>query len=131
MVFVGQFGLDHFARLCGHTLIFTVPDITWTKACFEAMSAGSTALSANGWRCFLQIIGGLGVVLLVVTVLLLLSGMDVSTAFAAAVAAIKNNSPSPGEVGPAGNFGGLSSFYLRIWMLLTVLVLFTTQFWRK
>ncbi|MDP3375694.1 MAG: potassium transporter TrkG, partial [Hydrogenophaga sp.] len=44
-------------------LMFTVPDITWTKAYFEAMSAltatGATALSglddlpvsANVWRC--------------------------------------------------------------------------------
>ena len=51
-------------------LMFTVPDITWIKAYFEAMSAltatGSTALSGldalpvsvNGWRCFLQLIGG-------------------------------------------------------------------------
>ncbi|MDO9480245.1 MAG: potassium transporter TrkG [Hydrogenophaga sp.] len=65
-------------------LMFTVPDITWTKAYFEAMSAltatGATALSglddlpvsANVWRCFLQLIGGLGIMLLVVAVLPLL-----------------------------------------------------------
>ena len=65
-------------------LMFTVPDITWTKAYFEAMSAltatGATALSgldelplsANIWRCFLQLIGGLGIMLLVVAVLPLL-----------------------------------------------------------
>jgi len=65
-------------------LMFTVPDITWSKAYFEAMSAltatGATALSgldalpvsANVWRCFLQLIGGLGIMLLVVAVLPLL-----------------------------------------------------------
>jgi trk system potassium uptake protein TrkH len=65
-------------------LMFTVPDITWTKAYFEAMSAltatGATALtglddlpvSVNIWRCFLQLIGGLGIMLLVVAVLPLL-----------------------------------------------------------
>jgi len=65
-------------------LMFTVPDITWTKAYFEAMSAltatGSTALSGldalpvsvNVWRCFLQLVGGLGIMLLVVAVLPLL-----------------------------------------------------------
>jgi trk system potassium uptake protein len=65
-------------------LMYTVPDITWTKAYFEAMSAltatGATALSglddlpvsANIWRCFLQLIGGLGIMLLVVAVLPLL-----------------------------------------------------------
>ncbi len=65
-------------------LMFSVPDITWTKAYFEAMSAltatGATALSGldhlpvsvNVWRCFLQLIGGLGIMLLVVAVLPLL-----------------------------------------------------------
>lgn len=65
-------------------LMFTVPDITWAKAYFEAMSAltatGATALSGlddlplsvNIWRCFLQLIGGLGIMLLVVAVLPLL-----------------------------------------------------------
>lgn len=65
-------------------LLFTVPDITWSMAYFEAMSAltatGATALSGldqlplsvNIWRCFLQLIGGLGIVLLVVAVLPLL-----------------------------------------------------------
>lgn len=65
-------------------LLFTVPDITWSKAFFEAMSAltatGATALSGldhlpvsvNVWRCFLQLVGGLGIVLLVVAVLPLL-----------------------------------------------------------
>jgi trk system potassium uptake protein TrkH len=62
-------------------LMFTVPDITWTKAYFEAMSAltatGATAfsgldalpVSVNVWRCFLQLVGGLGIMLLVVAVL--------------------------------------------------------------
>jgi trk system potassium uptake protein len=62
-------------------LMFTVPEITWTKAYFEAMSAltatGATALSGldalpvsvNVWRCFLQLVGGLGIMLLVVAVL--------------------------------------------------------------
>ena len=65
-------------------LMFSVPDITWSKAFFEAMSAltatGATALSGldqlpvsvNVWRCFLQLIGGLGIMLLVVAVLPLL-----------------------------------------------------------
>ncbi len=65
-------------------LMFTVPGIGWVTAYFEAMSAltatGATALSGldalpvsvNVWRCFLQLIGGLGIVLLVVAVLPLL-----------------------------------------------------------
>jgi Trk-type K+ transport system membrane component len=61
-----------------------VPDITVTDAYFETMSAftatGATALSGldqlpvsvNVWRCLLQLIGGLGIMLLVVAVLPLL-----------------------------------------------------------
>ena len=61
--------------------MFTVPGIDVAKAYFEAMSAltatGATALSgldalpvsANVWRCFLQLVGGLGIMLLVVAVL--------------------------------------------------------------
>ena len=70
--------LPAFAAL---PLMFLVPEITWFKAYFEAMSAltatGATALtglehlpvSVNIWRCFLQLIGGLGIMLLVVAVL--------------------------------------------------------------
>ncbi len=62
-------------------LMYTVPDITWIKAYFEAMSGltatGATALSGldalptsvNVWRCFLHYLGGLGIMLLVVAVL--------------------------------------------------------------
>ena len=65
-------------------LLYTVPDIGWTKAYFESMSAltatGATAISGldalpvsvNVWRCFLQLVGGLGIMLLVVAVLPLL-----------------------------------------------------------
>jgi trk system potassium uptake protein len=65
-------------------LLLTVPGITGAAAYFEAMSAltatGSTALSGldqlpvsvNVWRCFLQFVGGLGIILLVVAVLPLL-----------------------------------------------------------
>src|SRR5690606_12069003 len=62
-------------------LYFTVPDLSLSKAYFEAMSAltatGATAVSGldhlpvsiNVWRCFLQLLGGLGIMLLVVAIL--------------------------------------------------------------
>lgn len=65
-------------------LMFTVPGISWSTAYFETMSGltatGATALSqldtlpvsVNIWRCFLQLLGGLGIMLLVVAVLPLL-----------------------------------------------------------
>jgi trk system potassium uptake protein TrkH len=74
------------------------------------------------------------------SMLLLFSGLDVVTAFSAVVATVNNIGPGLGQVGPAGNFGGLSSF--QTWVLsfamllgrlelLTVLVLLTGHFWRK
>ena len=62
-------------------LLFVVPGIGWTDAYFEAMSGltatGATTLagldllapSVNIWRCFLQLIGGLGIMLLAVAIL--------------------------------------------------------------
>ncbi|MDR1968739.1 MAG: TrkH family potassium uptake protein, partial [Burkholderiaceae bacterium] len=62
-------------------LLGAVPGISWSSAYFEAMSAltatGATALvgldqldpAANLWRCYLQLIGGLGIMLLAVAVL--------------------------------------------------------------
>ncbi|MBX3611224.1 MAG: TrkH family potassium uptake protein [Hydrogenophaga sp.] len=74
------------------------------------------------------------------TMLLLLTGLDIVTAFSAVVATVNNIGPGLGLVGPASNFGVLSDF--QIWVLsfamllgrlelLTVLVLFTGHFWRK
>jgi trk system potassium uptake protein TrkH len=74
------------------------------------------------------------------TFLLLLSGLDIVTAFSAVVATVNNIGPGLGQVGPAGNFGGLGAF--QLWVLsfamllgrlelLSVLVLFTGGFWRK
>jgi trk system potassium uptake protein TrkH len=72
--------------------------------------------------------------------LLLLSGLDLVTALSAVVATVNNIGPGLGEVGPAGNYGGLSPF--QLWVLsfamllgrlelFSVLVLFTRAFWRR
>ena len=74
------------------------------------------------------------------TMVLLFTGLDIVTAFSAVVATVNNIGPGLGEVGPASNFGVLST--VQIWVLsfamllgrlelLTVLVLFTGHFWRK
>jgi len=80
-----------------------------------------------------------GATLVSLTMLLVFTGMDVLTAFTAVVASVNNIGPGLGEVGPAGNFGGLSDF--QTWVctfgmllgrleLLGLLVLFTPQFWK-
>ncbi|MBK6852886.1 MAG: TrkH family potassium uptake protein [Burkholderiales bacterium] len=81
-----------------------------------------------------------GATLVSLTMLLLFSGLDVVTAFTALVACLNNIGPGLGTVGPAGNFQALSDF--QTWVctaamllgrleLLSVLVLFTPQFWRR
>lgn len=74
------------------------------------------------------------------TFLLLLSGVDMTTAFSAVVACINNTGPGLNQVGPASNFGVLNDF--ETWVctfamligrleLFSVLVLLTPEFWRK
>jgi len=81
-----------------------------------------------------------GAVMTVSTLLLLASGLDVVTAFAAAVACLNNTGPGLGGVGPSGTYQGLTDF--QTWVcsvtmlmgrleLFAVLVLFTPSFWRK
>ncbi len=81
-----------------------------------------------------------GATLVGLTMVLVFSGLDIVTAFTAVVACVNNIGPGLGTVGPASNYGGLSDF--QTWVLsfammlgrlelLSVLVLFTPQFWRK
>jgi len=76
----------------------------------------------------------------VLSTVLMLSGMDPVTAFAAVLATINNTGPALGVLGPMGSFAPLSDF--QTWVctfamligrleFLTVLVLFTPMFWRK
>ena len=74
------------------------------------------------------------------SMLLLLSGMDIVTAFSAVIATVNNIGPGLGQVGPSGNYGGLNPFQLGVLSfamllgrleLLSVLVLFSSHFWRK
>jgi trk system potassium uptake protein TrkH len=80
-----------------------------------------------------------GAVTLGASLLLLFTGLDPITAVTAVVACINNTGPGLGGVGPAGNYQGLSDF--QTWVctctmllgrleLLSLLVLFTPQFWR-
>ena len=78
--------------------------------------------------------------LVVATLALAASGLDVLTAFSAATASLCNIGPGLHEVGPSTNFAALTD--LQIWIctalmllgrleLFTVLVFFTPAFWRK
>ncbi|MEK6686046.1 MAG: potassium transporter TrkG [Pseudomonadota bacterium] len=78
--------------------------------------------------------------IVLMTLILTLSGLDVMTSFSAAVACINNLGPGLGNIGPATTYASLTD--LQIWvcsfaMLLgrleffTLLVIFTPAFWRK
>lgn len=81
-----------------------------------------------------------GAVLVAGTMALLLTGLDIISAFTAVVACINNTGPGLGQVGPSGNYQGLSD--VQTWIctavmllgrleLFAVLVLCTPQFWRR
>lgn len=81
-----------------------------------------------------------GASVMVGTLLLLASGLDIVTAATAVIACINNTGPGLGQVGPAQNFAVLDDF--ETWVcsfamligrleLMSVLVLFTPAFWRK
>jgi trk system potassium uptake protein len=81
-----------------------------------------------------------GGVIIGLTMVLLLTDMSFDTAFSAIVASVNNMGPGLNEVGPAGNFQGLTN--LQTWVctfamllgrleMLSFLVLMTPGFWRK
>ena len=81
-----------------------------------------------------------GAVLVGGTMALLLTGLDIVSAFTAVVACVNNTGPGLGQVGPANNYQGLTdaqTWICTVVMLLgrlelfAVLVLFTPQFWRR
>jgi trk system potassium uptake protein TrkH len=74
------------------------------------------------------------------TLVLVGSGLDLLTAFSAAVACLNNTGPGLGAVGPAGTYAVLDDF--QTWVcafamllgrleLFTLLMVFTPVFWRK
>lgn len=104
------------------------------------VTLGSSAVSDRVMQAVIAYMMIYGASLVGLTMLLLFSGLDVVTAFTAVIACVNNIGPGLGDVGPAVNYGGLTDF--QTWVctfamllgrleLLSVLVLFTPQFWRK
>ena len=106
----------------------------------QPVTLGGGVVGADVLSAILAFMLIYGAVTIGATMLLLLSGLDAITAFTAVVACINNTGPGLGQVGPAGNFQGLTDFQTwvcTITMLLgrlelfSVLVLLTPHFWRK
>lgn len=81
-----------------------------------------------------------GMSIIVITMLLIFTGLDPVSALTAGFAMINNLGPALGEFGPANNYSGLGNF--QTWVcsfamllgrleMFTILVLFTPAFWRK
>ena len=78
--------------------------------------------------------------IVLLTFVLIITGMDFVSALIAIVACLNNTGPGLGQVGPASNYASLSDFqtwvctfamYLGRMEIFTVLVMFTPAFWRK
>ena len=81
-----------------------------------------------------------GLTVIVLTMVLMVSGMDFVTALSAVAACINNTGPGLNEIGPAGNFAWLSDF--QTWVcsfamvlgrleIISLLLLFTPWFWQR
>jgi len=86
---------------------------------------------------FMLVYGGS---IILMTMLLAATGLDIVSSFTAVIACINNTGPGLGEVGPAANFSGLTD--LQTWVcafamllgrleLFTLLVVLTPAFWRR
>lgn len=81
-----------------------------------------------------------GASIIMMTMMLLFSGLDIVTAFSAVIACITSTGPGLNQVGPATTYESLND--IQIWILslamllgrleiFTVMVIFTPAFWRK
>jgi len=79
-------------------------------------------------------------IIVILSLVMVATGLEIVTAFSAVVATINNIGPGLGAVGPASNFSSLSDF--QTWVcsfamilgrleLFTLLVVLTPAFWRK
>ena len=78
--------------------------------------------------------------IVILTLVLILTGLDPFSAFSAVLACLNNAGPGLGEVGPTGNYAGLTD--LQTWVctlamflgrmeIFTALILLTPAFWRR
>ncbi|MBM4201765.1 MAG: TrkH family potassium uptake protein [Gammaproteobacteria bacterium] len=78
--------------------------------------------------------------IVILTLLLIISGLDFESSFSAILACINNAGPGLNQVGPATNYGALTDFQTWVCALsmflgrievFTALIIFTPAFWRK
>lgn len=86
---------------------------------------------------FMLVYGG---TILTLTFVLLLTDMPLDTAFSAIVASVNNMGPGLNEIGPAGNYAGLTDFQVNVCSvamilgrleMMSFLAIFTFEFWKE
>jgi trk system potassium uptake protein len=122
-------------RQAGHELLRLVHPRAVTPICLGgAIVDNRVVLAVLGYMLLY------GVTLIVLTFLLLLTGLDFMSAFSGVIACLNNMGPGLNTLGPSQNYQGLSD--VQTWLcsfamlagrleLLTLFVIFTPQFWRR
>ena len=120
-------------------LVIQLKQLAHPRACFVQNYNGQQ-ISSDILRSLIAFCFFFALLVSVLTLLLSLLGLDLVTSISGAATAVANVGPGLGElIGPAGNFASLpdsAKWLLSLGMLMgrleviTVLVLFTPQFWK-
>ncbi len=106
----------------------------------DPVQVGETVISNQVIFSVLAFLLFYGATVMVMSFLMLLSGMDPISAVSAVLASVNNLGPGLGEVGPASSYANLSSFQLWVCSasmllgrleLLTLLVVLIPAFWKN
>lgn len=106
----------------------------------DPVQVGETVISNQVIFSVLAFLLFYGATVMVMSFLMLLSGMDPISAVSAVLASVNNLGPGLGEVGPASNYANLTSFQLWVCSasmllgrleLLTLLVVLIPAFWKN
>ncbi|UYM16458.1 TrkH family potassium uptake protein [Endozoicomonas euniceicola] len=120
-------------------LMIQLKQLAHPRACF-VQSYNGQQISSDILRSLIAFSFFFGLLVSLLTLLLSLLGLDLTTSISGAATAVANVGPGLGDIiGPAGNFASLpdsAKWLLSLGMLMgrleviTVLVLFTPQFWK-
>lgn len=109
-------------------------------AAINPLKLGDTVINSRILLSVLGFIFAYFMTVVILTFLLVVSGLDFISSFTAIIACINNAGPGLGEVGPATNYASLTDF--QTWIcsvamflgrieIFTALILFTPTFWRR
>lgn len=109
-------------------------------AAVNPLKLGGHVISSRITLSVLGFIFAYFVTIVILTMLLVLTGLDPFSAFSAILACLNNAGPGLGEVGPTTNYAGLTDF--QTWLctlamflgrieIFTALILLTPAFWRR